>query len=223
MQASHRFPGSPNAAARAQSRPRESPPAQAGRLDGAHGSGGDNRAGIDFAKIRQAVTFEMVLARYGILSELKRVGSQMVGCCPLHRGTNPKQFVVNFRSNTWFCFGDQCDVGGGVIDFVALREDLSIPAAATLIADWFSISPAPTAHHLKQRKVAMSTSKAQPSHYLLIVEERPNGEKPTWHRIAAAWPQRDGKGLTIQLPPGVSVSGRLILRENDGQTPRSEA
>ena len=56
-----------------------------------------------------------------------------------------------------------------------------------------------------------------PTHYLWIVEDRaPQGEaKPIWHRIAPAWSQRDGKGFSIQLPPGVSISGRLVLREID--------
>jgi CHC2-type zinc finger protein len=162
----------------------------------------------------------MLLARYGLFDALKRVGSQLVGCCPLHRGTNNKQFVVGLASQSWHCFGD-CNRGGGVIDFVALRENASIPAAAKLIADWFAIPTRDLSQQPNERTTDMTTTKAQPSHYLWIVEERAdNPDKPTWHRVAAAWPQRDGKGLTIQLPPGVSVSGRLILRENDERKAR---
>jgi hypothetical protein len=101
------------------------------------------------------------------------------------------------------------------LEFVTLKEGVSIPKAATLIAEWFAIGPPlhlPPRPHMK-RRASMSTNK--PSHYLWIVEDRTDSSdaKPTWHRIAAAWPQRDGKGFTIQLPPGVSISGRLQLRE----------
>jgi hypothetical protein len=219
---SPRLSGREPAAASERSRSRVSAPAQAGCLDGAHKRGGDNQKTIDFADLKRGITLDMVLSRYGILNDLKPVGPQFVGCCPIHHGSNPKQFVANLGTNTWYCFGDECDVGGGIIDFVALRENISVPHAARLLAEWFSVSPALRAHHHNERKTPVTTTRAQPSHYLLIVEERPNGEKPTWHRIAAAWPQRDGKGLTIQLPPGVSVSGRLILRENDGQNARTE-
>jgi hypothetical protein len=175
--------------------------------------GGDNRERIDFATVRNAVTFEMVLARYGIMGDMKRVGSQYVGCCPLHHGSNPKQFVVNPKTSTWFCFGD-CDVGGGVLDFVALREQVSIREAAQLLAEWFTISPAPPAHHCKQRSTHMA---ARPSHILWILEDRYNDAeddpKPIRHRVGAAWPGKDGKSWLLRITPGISVSGRLQLRE----------
>ncbi len=63
----------------------------------------------------------------------------------------------------------------------------------------------------------MSTTSSRPSHRLYIVEDRggePGSEQNAfWHRVGAAWPQKDGKGLSIQLIPGVAVSGRLVLRE----------
>jgi hypothetical protein len=75
-------------------------------------------------------------SRYGIIGELKCVGLQLVGRCPIHAGSNPKQFVVG--SHSWHCFGDSLR-GGSTLDFVALRENVTIPAAANLIAGWFAI------------------------------------------------------------------------------------
>ena len=58
-----------------------------------------------------------------------------------------------------------------------------------------------------------------PSHKVFVVEDREEGEpvdednKPFWTRVGAAWPHKDGKGLNIQLAHGLSVSGRVVLRE----------
>jgi len=62
----------------------------------------------------------------------------------------------------------------------------------------------------------MTSSK--PSHKVFVVEDRASTDAGTeqsgfWTRIGAAWPHGDGKGLNIQLVPGVAVSGRVVLRE----------
>ena len=82
----------------------------------------------------------MVLSRYGIFNQLKRSGSQLAGCCPVHDGSDPRQFVVHLASNSWFCFG-HCNRGGSMLDLVAQKERISIPAAARLLAQWFAINP----------------------------------------------------------------------------------
>jgi hypothetical protein len=38
-----------------------------------------------------------VLQRYGVLAELKKIGSQLFGRCPIHQGSNQKQFVVDLN------------------------------------------------------------------------------------------------------------------------------
>ena len=51
----------------------------------------------------------------------------------------------------------------------------------------------------------------KPSHKVFVVE----GECDTafWHRAGSAWPHKDGKGLNMQIPTGMSLSGRVVLRE----------
>ena len=56
-------------------------------------------------------------------------------------------------------------------------------------------------------------SGAMPSHKVFLVEDRGEDKDPFWHRVGSAWPSKDGKGLQIQLPPGLSVAGRVVLRE----------
>ena len=59
--------------------------------------------------------------------------------CPIHNGSNDKQFVVNIRNNTWCCFGD-CRKGGSILELVAELEKIDIREAAVRIASWFPLS-----------------------------------------------------------------------------------
>ena len=47
---------------------------------------------VNYKQIKENVSIEMVLNRYGV--ELKQKGKNLVGCCPIHQGTNPGQFYV---------------------------------------------------------------------------------------------------------------------------------
>jgi hypothetical protein len=161
------------------------------------------------------VPLTAILARYGVLDQLKRAGSQLRGCCLIHQGSNPLQFVVNDKGNAWYCFGD-CDEGGGTLELVARRECVSLTHAAELIAEWFSLgnSPSTQTAATSHRRTVMTQ---RPSHRAYVIEDR-DGEQTEqqsgfWTRIGSAWPHKDGKGLNIQLIPGVAVSGRLVLRE----------
>lgn len=41
-----------------------------------------------------------------------------------------------------------------------------------------------------------------------------NGEKKTyWHRVGAVFPHKTGSGLNLVIPPGLSVSGKIVLLE----------
>jgi hypothetical protein len=180
--------------------------ASAASLEGAH-----RRAGYAAATHRgrfypERVPLTAVLARYGLLEKFRRSGGNLVGCCPLHHGTQPRQFNINPRDSTWYCFGD-CNRGGGVLDFVAGIENISISAAAVLVADWFALPP--TA--VKRRRPMTN----KPTHKVLAVTERPDGDNPPksyFTRIGAAWPIKNGSGLSLQLE-ALPLNGRLVLLE----------
>jgi DNA primase len=96
---------------------------------------------VDYKEIKRTVTMEMILEHYGFLSELKNSGKNLSGCCPIHKGSNPRQFSVSTEKNIWNCFGN-CKTGGNILDFVALvefenKEMESIRKAALLLKDWF--------------------------------------------------------------------------------------
>jgi DNA primase len=95
---------------------------------------------VGFDRLKQSVSMEQVLQRYGLLEKLRRSGESLSGVCPVHRGHNPTQFRVNLSRNCWICFGD-CHTGGSIIDFVARMERIGIRDAGLLLQDWFNLQP----------------------------------------------------------------------------------
>jgi hypothetical protein len=63
---------------------------------------------VDYKEIKEKISLPMVLGHYGI--ELKKSGQNLTGCCPIHQGTNKRQFSVSPERNIWNCFGN-CKVG----------------------------------------------------------------------------------------------------------------
>jgi len=56
---------------------------------------------------------------------------------------------------------------------------------------------------------------SKPSHYANVVVNAPEGSEreATWHRIAAVWPHTKGNGFDLVIPPGVTISGRIVITE----------
>jgi hypothetical protein len=163
----------------------------------------------------------MVLDHYGVA--LRKLGHQYSTVCPIHDGSDPRQFVVRLDAGTWFCFGD-CDRGGSVLEFVALKERVSIRNAASLLADWFAIDQIPQRPPRVRQQRSTSMNNGQPSHGVYVVENRDEGEGGFWTRVGSAWLHKDGKsGLTVQLKPGIAVSGRIVLLTEDEQRSKPKA
>ena len=95
---------------------------------------------IGFDRLKQTVTIEQVLERYGLLERLHRSGDSLSGPCPIHQGHNPTQFRVSVSRSCWICFGD-CQCGGSIVDFVSRLEGISIRDAALQLQEWFSLNP----------------------------------------------------------------------------------
>jgi DNA primase len=91
---------------------------------------------IDYKDIKAGISLEMILNRYGLLGKLRKSGSNLVGCCPIHQGSNDRQFSVNLERNLFNCFGN-CKAGGNVLDFVSRMERISVRESALLIKTWF--------------------------------------------------------------------------------------
>ena len=79
------------------------------------------KAWVNYKEIKARVTIEQVLDRYGVLGKLREKGDELIGCCPIHQGTNANQFHASRTKNNFMCFGN-CHGGGNVIDFVVMME-----------------------------------------------------------------------------------------------------
>lgn len=178
---------------------------------------------LDFQEIQRLVPITAVLARFGLLEKLKRSGTQLVGACPIHGGSNRKQFVVDPNNNLWRCFGD-CDRGGATIELVAALEGVAVREAAERIAGWFAISSSqPSANQQRQRRRYRMTETNHPSHKVYSAQKR-EGQKDFLTRIGSAWSfsTKDGRsGLNIQLS-ALPVGDRMVLFEYDDEEPDAQ-
>lgn len=64
--------------------------------------------------LKEAVSIEQILQAADALSKLRQSGGRLVGPCPIHRGDNPRAFVVNLERGLWYCFTG-CQRGGDSI------------------------------------------------------------------------------------------------------------
>ena len=55
---------------------------------------------IDFQELKESITIEQIIAWLNI--DLKKTGThQLRGVCPIHGGSNDRQFVVSTDKNLW--------------------------------------------------------------------------------------------------------------------------
>ena len=161
---------------------------------------------IDYNQLKTCVSIIMVLDHYGWLRQLKGTGNTVRSTCPIHNGTNDKQFVVNIRKNTWCCFGD-CRKGGSILELVAEVEKIEIREAAVRIASWFPLS---VPHSLTRSSTVMSTNNNRPLYRAYTVTERGEGkDKRTFHHeIGAVWEVSGGLRAALD---GNALDGIVYL------------
>lgn len=184
---------------------------------------------VDYGQIRRLVSLPMILSRYGLLETLRPSGRQLRGACPIHGGSNKRQFVVNLHDGTWHCFGD-CSRGGAMLELVAELEKVDVHEAAVRIASWFAIPP-----HIPPRERRMEMSSGSPSFKVFAVSDREwkdpkTGEvkKGWWTRIGTAFENKDGShnihldALPVPTIYDGAVQTRLALRPYDDEEPEQE-
>lgn len=137
----------------------------AGKKEGA-------RAWVDFDAVKAAVSMSALLDRLEITGKLKAQNGRLVGKCPFHKGTNPRQFSVSVADGKglFHCFAPNCGAkGAGPIDFVAQWEGITPREAALKLAEWFGVdSQRPTEPGADDKP---APAKAKPSAETLEVEE----------------------------------------------------
>ncbi len=160
-----------------------------------------------------------VLEHYGLLASMKRVGSQLFSSCPIHNGSNKRQFVVNPETNEWKCFSPRHDTGGSTLEFVMAMQNCDLPEARACIARWFAI---PSGTSSSQHRATESEDVWREAFVIRCIVVEGEGDNAFWHRCGSAWPHKDGKGLNMQVPTGMSLSvaasSCASTREDDGST-----
>jgi CHC2 zinc finger len=102
---------------------------------------------VDFQELKSKIGIGQVLTWLGI--ELKQAGQhQLRGPCPIHNGSNDRQFVVSTDKNLWHCFGD-CHGGGDVIELVSRMKQVTQKQAAEMIAAHFGMMATPAIKKLE--------------------------------------------------------------------------
>ena len=83
---------------------------------------------IDFAAIKQNVSFKTILLHYSLIETFKTKEEKLIGPCPIHKGDSKTAFHIDLQKNIYKCF-TRCKSlgfkgGGNIIDFVADMEEL---------------------------------------------------------------------------------------------------
>jgi DNA primase len=84
-------------------------------------------------RVRDAVDMVELVGRK---TDLKRVGTRLVGLCPFHDERTPS-FSVDPAKKLYHCFG--CGEGGDAITFVRQTEALEFPDAVELLAERYNV------------------------------------------------------------------------------------
>jgi DNA primase len=84
----------------------------------------------EFARVKAEASFEQILEHYGL--KASGAGAQRMALCPFHADTKPS-CSIHLVHKVFHCFG--CGARGSVLDFVARMERISIPEAASLVAE----------------------------------------------------------------------------------------
>jgi hypothetical protein len=99
-----------------------------------------NKTVVRFAKDRLPPALSFYKAELGRLTRPNRKGWAM-GRCPFHESQSGKSFSVNLEHSGFHCFG--CGArGGGLIDFVMLRDHCDFKTAAQRLGAWQDVSDA---------------------------------------------------------------------------------
>ena len=95
---------------------------------------------VNFAEVRAQVSLADVIFNYCKITNLKKHGHKLIGACPVHGGDSPRAFHADLDKNLWNCFS-QCKRGGNQLDFISLKEGITIRESALKLQDFFMNAP----------------------------------------------------------------------------------
>ena len=151
----------------------------------------NDRAGrIDVDVLKQAHPIEDVVAGFGI--ELRRQGRGLLGRCPFHADGGRPNLSVFPMTQTWRCF--RCGVGGDVVKFVMLAENVGFIEAVEHLNGATALAPIRVRPRQISRRVATAAGERDP-HELAVLQ----AAVTLYHHALLAEPQAlaylSGRGL----------------------------
>src|SRR5262249_15190205 len=91
---------------------------------------GRHQAMLDFYRSDKSNATHNILSLVSSYTQLKKVGREYLGTCPLHSEKTPS-FRVNADRGLFYCFG--CGTGGDAIRFVELVEGVDFKKALQIL------------------------------------------------------------------------------------------
>lgn len=135
---------------------------------------------VDFKEVKERIPIRDELERRGLLEAMKEKGDQLTGCCPIHGGSNERQFSVSTTKNGFQCFSGHCEAKGNVLDLVAALEGgISIRDAGLKLMEWFPERFAGNGEAVEQAsKPAPSPQRAKEEGEATEVDDEVRANKP---------------------------------------------
>jgi DNA primase len=90
---------------------------------------------ISFQKLRSV---RIIKVARDLNLNLTWCATQLRGPCPICKHRSQRCFVITPSKNLYYCFG-HCKEGGDALQLVARIEQLSLPDAAALMAEWYGV------------------------------------------------------------------------------------
>ncbi len=190
--------------------------------------------------VQQIIAANDIVAVISGYFPVKRIGAAWKACCPFHNEKTPSFHITPSRG-IFKCFG--CQVGGDVIKFVQLYENISWPEAARKLAARAGIpiietdDPTQTveAHRVRKQLMSLHREIADWFHTLLLKEPEAEVARHYWRgrgldgQVARNWkigyaPQSVGRVLEWAKEKAIAerllVEGGLVSFGDEEGRPR---
>jgi CHC2-type zinc finger protein len=173
---------------------------------------------LAFQELKRALPpLTALLEHYGLLADMKPIGSQLFSNCPIHNGSSRKQFVVNPATSEWKCFSPAHDKGGSTIEFVMAMQNCNFQEATAHLARWFAIGTSNPVHSQPQQRSSVMSESNQPTHRVYSAKRREGADKDDLTPIGSGWVfnTKAGKaGMNIVLS-AMPIGDRIVVFERD--------